>query len=311
MIKEAGMRRQNIAKIILPFILGIFILVIWEKGLFTRAFGIDEYVISRPSKIIRIIITNKDKILINLEDSLIVAIIGLVLGCILGYLIAIIAAIMDSVGNAVITIITALNAVPIIAFATVMTNWTKGVSSDIYLRSMISKIIVVSITTMAVMSINSYRGLKDLPRYTEDLLKSMAAGKGLTLVKLRIPNSVPYIFYGLRVAVPLSVITTLVSEYFAEYITGIGRQIRENILLAQFATAWAYIFIACLIGVTFYFADILIETLVLRKRSKNYEKKRIIKFISFRSFGIWFDSLRSSRGSIKGRSRTLHRERIF
>ena len=300
------MSKKNIAKVILPLLIGILILLVWEQGIFTRAFGVDEYVISRPSKIIRIIITNKDKILVNLQDSLIVAIIGLIVGGILGYVIAIIAAVLESIGNAVITIITALNAVPIIAFATVMTNWTKSVSDDIYLRSMVSKMIVVSITTMAVMSINSYRGLRDLPKYTEDLMRSMAAGKALTLVKLRIPNSVPYIFHGLRVAVPLSVITTLVSEYFAEYITGIGRQIRENILLAQFATAWAYIFIACLIGVTFYFADILIETLVLRKRSKNYEKKRIIKFISFRSFGIWFDSLRSSRGGIKGRSRALH-----
>ncbi len=286
------MNKKSIAKFVLPLILGLSILAVWESGLFTRVLGVDAYVISQPSKILRIIVSNIDKILVNLQSSLVVAVIGLLLGLLIGYGIAVIAVIYEEVGKAVITIITALNAVPIIAFATVMTNWTKGVSSDLYIRSMVSKIIVVSITTMAVISINSYRGLKDVPQHTEDLMRSLAAGRRLTMLKLRMPNSVPYIFDGLRVAVPLSVITTLVSEYFAEYIIGIGRQIRENILLAQFATAWAYILIACFIGVTFYLIDRLIETVVLRKRRKNYEKKRIVKFGGFRriiagAYSLW------------------------
>ena len=62
-------------------------------------------------------------------------------------------------------------------------------------------------------------------------MRISAAGKLKVLYKLRIPNSVPYIFIALKVAVPSCVISALVSEYFAEYIVGVGRKIRENIFL--------------------------------------------------------------------------------
>ena len=70
--------------------------------------------------------------------------------------------------------------------------------------------------------------------------------------KLQMPNSVPYIFTALKVSTPNAVISAIVSEYFAEYIVGVGREIRENIVQAQYSTAWAYIVVACAIGIVFY-----------------------------------------------------------
>ena len=42
--------------------------------------------------------------------------------------------------------------------------------------------------------------------------------------------------------------------------------IRENIVTAQYATAWAYIVIACALGIGMYLISILLERLFLRKR---------------------------------------------
>ena len=58
----------------------------------------------------------------------------------------------------------------------------------------------------------------------------------------------------------------LVSEYFAEKVTGVGRMIRENILKAQYSTAWAYIAVACLIGIIMFAILLAIEALVMKKR---------------------------------------------
>ena len=80
------------------------------------------------------------------------------------------------------------------------------------------------------------------------------------------PNSIPYIFTSLKVSVPASVITALVSEYFAEYRAGVGRQIRENILIAQYASAWAYIAVACIIGIVLFALLLAAESVFLRKR---------------------------------------------
>jgi NitT/TauT family transport system permease protein len=53
---------------------------------------------------------------------------------------------------------------------------------------------------------------------------------------------------------------------FAEYIIGVGRQIRENIVLAQYATAWAYIVVACMIGIILYLILLLAEGILLKGR---------------------------------------------
>ena len=59
--------------------------------------------------------------------------------------------------------------------------------------------------------------------------------------------------------------TAIVSEYFAEYITGVGRQIRENIVLAQYPTAWAYIATACMLGIVSYVILMIVQSILLRK----------------------------------------------
>ena len=116
------------------------------------------------------------------------------------------------------------------------------------------------------MSVNAFRGLTELKPFSEDLMTSYAAPKIVVFTKLRLPNSMPYVFTALRVSVPASVIGALVTEYFAEDTVGVGRQIRENIVKGQYPTAWAYIATACAIGIGMYIILMLVERLVLKRR---------------------------------------------
>lgn len=258
---------QNAGTIILPVLLGILILSLWQSGILHIILHTDTFTLPLPDRILMIMADNAGKIMTNAGSTIAVALIGLTAGSILGYLTAILAALFQKWGAAGLGIVAAFNAIPIVALAPVMTNWTKDVSSDASLRSMTAKILVVTVVSIANMSFNAFRGLTDLKPFSEDLMASYAATKKETLVKLRIPNSVPYIFTALRVAVPSSVISALVSEYFAEYITGVGRQIRENIVLAQYASAWAYIVAACLIGICMYAVLMMVEGIVLKKHA--------------------------------------------
>lgn len=249
-----------------PLIFGIVIIFMWQSGILHKLFKTDEYILPYPSRIFKIILENSDKILENVNSSMIVIIIGLILGSMLGYLSAIFATISPHFGKGGLTVISAFNAIPIVAMAPVIMNWTKDVSSEASVRSMVAKIIVVTLMCMASMSINAHRGLNELKPFSLDLMKSYAADKKTVFMKLRFPNSIPYIFTALKVSVPGSVITALVSEYFAEYRTGVGRQIRENILIAQYATAWAYIVVACLIGIALFTLLLAAESILLKRR---------------------------------------------
>lgn len=258
---------QSAQTVVLPLVLGIFFLYMWQTEKLHAILHTDTFTLPLPSRIITIIADNIDKIMLNVNATVIVTLAGLVAGSLIGYGIAVLAALFPKWGACGLTIIAAFNAIPIVALAPVMTNWTKDVSSEADIRSMVAKIMVVMIVCIANMSINAYRGLTDLKPFSEDLMRSYAASKRVTLIKLRLPNSVPYVFTALKVAVPSSVISALVSEYFAEYIIGVGRQIRENIVLAQYSSAWAYIVVACFIGIIMYAVLMIAQGLLLKKRA--------------------------------------------
>lgn len=261
---------QRLLSIVLPLGLGSILLILWETQKLHHFLHTDTFTLPLPTRIIAIIGDNLGKILINVEATLIVAVVGLVLGSLLGFGIAVLATLFPRWGMGGLSIVAAFNAIPIVALAPVMTNWTKDISRDANVRSMVAKILVVMIVCMVAMSINGYRGLNELKPFAMDLMKSYAAKKSSIFFKLQFPNCIPYLFTALRVSVPASVIGALVSEYFAEYVIGVGRQIRENIVLAQYATAWAYIAVACLIGIILYSLLMLMEGIILKNRKHNF-----------------------------------------
>ena len=260
------MSKAKLKSVLYPLLFGIFIIILWQTQLLHKLIGADTFTLPLPTRIISIIIDNMGSIWLNVQATAMVALGGLILGSLLGYLIAIIATLFPKWGMGGLTIISACNAIPIIAIAPILTNLTKDFSKDPNIRSMFAKMLVVMITCTVAMSINAYRGFTELKPFSEDLMTSYAASRKTIFLKLRIPNSIPYVFTALRISVPGCIISALVSEYFAEYIIGVGRQIRESIVLAQYATAWAYIVVACLMAIILYGILMVAENILLKGR---------------------------------------------
>lgn len=256
---------RQVTEVALPVLVGLVVLASWQSGALNDAFGIDANTLPLPSRICQIIIDNLPKVMTNVQATLFVALVGLTVGSVAGYAFALLAVVSPKFGRSGLGIVAAFNAVPIVALAPVMTNWTRGVSPDANARSMVAKVLVVMILCIAAMSFTCYRGLTEVKPFSLDLMSSYAASKRQVFLKLRLPNSVPYVFTALKVSVPMSIITAIVAEYFAEFIIGVGRQIRENIVLAQFPTAWAYILVACVMGLVMYALLVLVEGVVRRR----------------------------------------------
>ena len=259
--------KNNLETILYPALFGVLIAILWQTQVLHKILGADTFTLPMPSRIMGIIKENPDSIWKNVVATLIVALGGLAAGSLIGFMLGVLATFAPKWGAGGLTVIAAFNAIPIIAIAPIANNLTKSISDEPEIRSMIAKMIVVTLTCMVPMSINVHRGMTELKPFSLDLMKSLAAKNKTIFFKLRLPNSVPYIFTALRVSVPVSVISALVSEYFAEYIIGVGRQIRENIVLAQYATAWAYITVACVIGIILYAILLVTEGAMLKGRS--------------------------------------------
>lgn len=257
-----------VSSFVLPLAFGAMIYILWQTEVLHRMIGADTVTLPLPSRIGEIIGANSQSIFEHTKITLTVAIGGLLAGSILGYLIAVVAAVFRKWGAGGLALVSAFNAIPIVALAPVVNNWTRDMSDEVDIRSTAAKIIVVTIFCTASMSVNAYRGLTELKPFSEDLMKSYAAPKTVVFAKLRLPNSLPYVFTALRVSVPSSVIGALVAEYFAEDTVGVGRQIRENIVKGQYPTAWAYIAIACLIGIAMFVLLTIVERIVLKNRRR-------------------------------------------
>ena len=256
---------QKASTVVFPAIFGIILVGLWQSQTLHSWFNTDTFALPLLDKIGGIMFDIEDKLLVNTESTVSVAFIGLVIGSLLGYMVAVLAAMFPKVGMGGLSVIGAFASIPVVALAPVLNNWTKDISSEASIRSMVSKIIVVTLICAADMGLNAYRGLTEIKPFSEDLMAIYAAPRRTVLWKLRLPNSLPYVFTALKVSVPASIMTAIVSEYFAEYITGVGRQIRENIVLAQYSTAWAYIATACLIGIVSYVVLMILQSILLRR----------------------------------------------
>ncbi len=266
-MKKIKISKESIKSMLYPMLFGALIVVLWQTQILHKMLGTDTFTLPLIDRIFRIIGDNTDSIMLNVKATLIVSLVGLLLGSLFGYFMAILAAIFPRGGIGGLSLVSAFSAIPLIAIAPILTNLTKDFSDDAYTRSMLAKMLAVMIFCTASMSINAYRGLIELQPFTVDLMHSYAAGPFSIFFKLRVPNSIPYVFTALKVSVPGSIISALVSEYFAEYIIGVGRQIKENIALAQYSTAWAYIVVACIMGIVMYIVLLGVQKIALRGRS--------------------------------------------
>ena len=181
---------------------------------------------------------------------------GFAIGCALGILAALVTARWTATREALLPFAIAANSTPIIAFAPIMNNWF-GIDNPI------SKMAIVAIMVFFPMMINTIRGLTSADPRSIELMRSYAATDFEILFKLRIPSALPYLFSGLKIAAALSMIGAVVGEYFGGPRIALGVFITQEAALFRFASAWAAIIIACIMGIVLYLLILLAERLAM------------------------------------------------
>ena len=262
-MKKSASRFSSVTAVLYPLLFGVLLIALWQGQVLHKLLNTTTLILPLPTRILSVIAENLPAIANDTWATVSVILPGLVIGSVIGYLLAVFATNSPRFGATGLNIIAAISAIPTVALAAVILQWTRDVSSDVDVRSYVMKLVIVTVVSTASMTLNAYRGLTELKPFALDLMKSYAANK----MTVRAPNSLPYIFISLKVSVPACVIAALVSEYFAEKITGVGRRIRECILQAQYSTAWAYIVTACIIGIVLFAILMASEKLIMRKRS--------------------------------------------
>lgn len=236
------LRRLN-PGIILPLLAGVIFLVLWEYQVFHRIFDLKKYQLPLPSAIAEAMRDNFSLLLSYTGYTLTEAVLGMLIGSACGFLIALAATAWPRWGGGSLTMVAALNAVPIVALAPIMNLWFgDGIGS---------RAAIVTATTMAAMAINAYKGMAAVDPLALDLMHSYAAGKPAVFRYLRIQNSLPYVFTALKINATASMIGAIVGEFFFSS-RGLGYLLSNSIKVAKMPLGWSCIVLAAIAGVIFY-----------------------------------------------------------
>jgi NitT/TauT family transport system permease protein len=251
--RRMGHRARDWLPAAAVLVLGI---VAWQ-GLVT-ALHIQRFLLPKPTEILTALRENWSVLwgagLATFKEALG----GFTIGGGLAILTALLLARWRSLAGAVMPYAIAAGAIPIIAFAPIFNNWFG-------LLNPVSKMAIAAVICYFPVMVNTLRGLVSVQPSAIELMRSYAAGEAAMFRRVRIPNALPYLFSGLKVAAVLSMIGAIVSQYFGGLRRdSLGLIIKENAALAVFDVAWAAIVVASLLGVTFYLAIGLIERAALR-----------------------------------------------
>jgi len=125
-----------------------------------------------------------------------------------------------------------------------------------------SKAAVIVVMTFFPMLVNATAGLEATGVMERDLMHSYGGGYWQTLLKLRLPNALPFVFNALKLNSTLALIGGIVAEFFGTPIVGMGFRISTEVARMDLDVVWAEITMAALVGSASFAALALVERAV-------------------------------------------------
>jgi NitT/TauT family transport system permease protein len=228
----------------------VTLLVIWEC--FVRGLGVPSVILPPPSAIATRFAASTHILWEDFVQTAIKgALTGYVLGCGAAFLTALAIDRFPFLQRGLLPVGNFVAALPIIGMAPILVMWF-GFDWQ-------SKAAVVVVMVFFPMLVNTVEGLQASDRMQRDLMRTYAAGYWQTLIKLRLPAAMPFVFNGLKITTTLALIGAIVAEFFGSPIKGMGFRISTSVGQLALDLVWAEIVVAAIAGSAFFGAVALLE----------------------------------------------------
>ena len=243
-----GQVRHAIASMYPAIVLSIVLLLIWE--LVSRIFKLPQFVLPSPSAIGHMLFTHQAALSraawVTAEEILY----GFLLSTLVGMLIAVTIARFDRLGRAVYPLMVLFQNVPKIALAPLFILW--------FGYDLAPKILLIVVMAFFPVALNMLVGLQSADPNLVTLMRTVGATRTEILMRVQVPNSLPYLMSGIKIAITLSVIGAIVGE-FAGASAGLGYLIQFASTQMETALVFAALIEISLLGMFFYYAIEYIE----------------------------------------------------
>ena len=235
----------TLKRILPPIAFGIVLVLMWEFGLLHTIFHVTPMQLPLPSQIASAFIDNLSGIGQDALTTVGPALFGLLSGVIIGYGIALIVTAHPIGAYGLVILVTIINSIPIIALAPLMNRW--------FSVPFFTKYAVILVAASGSMTVNAVQGLMSVDSSRLDLMRSCGASKRDVFIKLRIPNSLPSAFSGLKIGLSAAMLATIISEFFSKETSGLGYMIKHSLKVGnQKPLGWAYVLAMSLFSILLY-----------------------------------------------------------
>jgi NitT/TauT family transport system permease protein len=176
---------------------------------------------------------------------------GWILGSAAGLLTALICDRLPFLRRGLLPLGNLVSVLPLVGIAPIMVMW--------FGPGVLPKVAVIVIMTFFPMLVNATAGLQASGHLERDLMRSYGSQWMQTLLKLRLPAAMPFVFNALKINSTLALIGAIVSEFFGTLVVGMGFRIQTGSGSQSLDLVWAEIVVAALTGSAFYGLLTLLE----------------------------------------------------
>jgi len=237
-------------QLLVPALFGLWLILCWQ--LVVVGFNISRILLPPPTEIWTQLLAQAPALWGDFRQTILKSMLaGFAMGCGLGLIVAILTDRVPFLQRGLLPLGNAVSAVPIVGMAPIMVMWF-GFDWQ-------SKAAVIVMMTFFPMLINTIAGLASSDHMQRDLMRSYGANYWQTLLKLRLPAALPFIFNALKINSTLAVIGAIVAEFFGTHTVGLGFRINVMAGRNDFDIVWATIAVAAVAGSAFYGVLALIE----------------------------------------------------
>jgi NitT/TauT family transport system permease protein len=250
---KARRNREKLRRRILP-VAGIVTFIGFWWALVV-VFKVPPFVAPSPLAVAQTLIDKLPILLANLAPTAIEAISGFLLGNLAAIIIATVFVHRKGVQEAFFPIVVLINTIPVVAKAPILVLLMGN--------GMEPKIAIAALICFFPTLVNMVRGLESVNPQAMELMRVLSASKIEVFFKLRLLNSLPYLFSALKISASTAVIGAIVGEWIGSNV-GIGALIIQAMYAFDSALLYATVIVGSSFSVLFFLSITLIERLVVR-----------------------------------------------
>jgi len=250
---RAGLRgRGLIAQVLPPLVGGVVLVALWQG--YVAVSGVHEGILPSPMEVARALVRDRSLLASAAGTTLSEVLLGYAIAIVVGVGLAMVVSSSRLVERAIYPWLVGSQMIPIPVLAPVVVLWT---GFDIR-----PKLIIVALVTFFPIAVNTIDGLRATDPELVGLLRTLGAGRRQVLRIARLPNALPYVFSGLRVAAAFAVLGAVFAEWVGST-NGLGVLILDYGNQTATADVFAVVVVLAVIGIAMFAAVGIVERVVV------------------------------------------------